>query len=441
MIKYFLLFISLSAFIGFAQTQDTIKYIDDYSVKIDSIKIIGNEITEDFIILKELNFSAGDTLTPRVAEYCRERVYSLGIFNLVNIFPETIGSRNYAVITVEEGWYIYPVPFLEVRDNDWRKISYGAILVVKNFRGRNQTISLRGAFGYDPFLNLMYYDPWFIKDEAISFGLSLSYGSTANKSNIAAALHGEDFDQLYITGAVETGKRFGLYNRLSMSLGYSVIETPFYIKGISASQSRIDHVPYMSFSYSYDTRDLVQFPRDGLFGGANAVFKGLGNDGINYNIFSIDFREYRKLMGDLHAKWRFATRFTGGKLVPYYDLSFIGYEERIRGHFYDVMEGNNYYTGSMELYYPLLKDTHIDIDFVPLLPRALLSYRIAFYAELFGDTGATKFKGESLSINDFKSGYGGGLIFLILPYNVLRFEVGLDEYRNTEFIFNVTASF
>lgn len=439
--RKFLLFISLYTCIGFAQKQDTIIYLKDYSIAIDSIKIVGNETTKDFIILRELNFSTGDTLTPDIAKYNKERVYSLGIFNVVNVFPETVGSKNYAVISVEESWYIYPVPFLEVRENDWRKLSYGAILVVKNFRGRNQTISLRGALGYNPFLNFMYYDPYLIRDEDIFFGVSLTYGRMANKSNIAASLYGKDFDQKFITGAVESGKRFGLYHRLSMSLGYSFVETPFYIKGISASESRIDHVPFISFAYSYDTRDLIQFPRDGLFFGTTAEFKGLGNDGINYNIFSFDFREYRPLTRDLHAKWRFTTRFTGGKLVPFYDLSFIGYDERIRGHFYEQMEGNNYYLGSMELYYPLIKDVHVNLDFVPVLPRALLSYRIAFYAELFGDTGATKFKGETLSIDDFRSGYGGGLIFLILPYNVLRFEVGLDEYQNTEFIFNVAASF
>ena len=95
----------------------------------------------------------------------------------------------------------------------------------------------------------------------------------------------------------------------------------------------------------------------------------------------------------------------------------------------------------MELFHPLLKDIHVNLDFVPLLPKALLSYRVAIYAELFGDAGAAKFKGESLSINDFSSGYGAGLTLLILPYNVVRFEVALDEYRNAEFIFNVTASF
>jgi outer membrane protein assembly factor BamA len=118
---------------AFGQEQDTIKYLQDYSVVIDSIKLVGNETTKDFVILRELNFSPGDTLTPGLAKYNRERIYSLGIFNIVEVYPETVGQKSYAVIEVEEGWYIYPVPFLEVRENDWKKLSYGANIVIKNF--------------------------------------------------------------------------------------------------------------------------------------------------------------------------------------------------------------------------------------------------------------------------------------------------------------------
>ncbi len=439
--KYFLIIILLKTCLIYAQMQDTVKYSDDYSVIVDSIKIIGNETTKEFIILREVTFSVGDTLTPELAKYNRDRIYSLGIFNFVEVFPETVNNKNYAVISVEEGWYIYPVPFLEIRENDWNKLSYGAILVVKNFRGRNETISLSGAFGYNPFLRLMYYNPYLLREEDLFFNVSMTYGTTANKSSTAAALYGKDFDQKNIGGSVQLGKRFGLYQRLALNLGYSYVETPFFIKGISASDSRIDRAPLVSLAYSYDTRDLAQFPRKGLFGSASVEWKGLGISGINYNIVRFDFREYRPLVGDLNAKWRFTTRLTGGKLVPFYDLSYIGFDERIRGHYTEELEGNNYYIGSMELYYPLLKDIHVNLDFIPLLPKSLLSYRIAFYAELFGDAGAAKFKGESLSINDFRSGYGGGITFLILPYNVVRFEIGLDEYRNTEFILNVAVSF
>lgn len=436
---YLLYIIALTGSI-FAQ-QDTVKYLSNYSVLIDSIKILGNETTKDFIIQRELTFSIGDTLTQKLADFNRDRIYSLGIFNQVEVYPVSVNKKNYAVIYVEEGWYIYPVPFMEIRENNWKKLSYGAILVVKNFRGRNETLSLSGAFGYNPFLKLMYYDPYLIRKDDIFFDVSATYGSSANKSSIATMLYGNDFDEKIISGNIQIGKRFGLYQRLSLMLGYSYVETPFYIKGISASDSRIDHSPFVLASYSYDTRDLVQFPKTGLFGASSIQFNGLGNDNINYQVVNFDLRGYHDLIGDLHGKVRFATRLTGGKLVPYYDLSYIGFEERIRGHFTEQMEGNNFYIGSAELYYPLIKDFYISLNFIPLLPRELLSYRVALYTEIFSDAGATKFKGESLSLNDFRKGYGGGFTLLILPYNVVRFEVGLDEYHNTEFIFNVAVSF
>lgn len=438
--KYFLFYIILVIGNLTAQ-QDTIKYLNDYSVIIDSIKIEGNKTTKDFIISRELTFTTGDTLNEKLAEYNRERIYSLGIFNQVKVYPVTINSKNYAIISVEEGWYIYPVPFMEIRENDWKKLSYGAVIVVKNFRGRNESLSLSGAFGYNPFLKLMYYNPYLIREDDVFFDVSATYGTSANRSRIAALLYGSDFDQKFISGNIEIGKRFGLYQRLYFDLGYSYVETPFYIKRVSASDSRIDRAPYISGSYTYDTRDLVQFTRTGLYGAASIQFNGLGNDGIKYQVAVFDMRAYHNLFEDLYGKIRFTSRISGGKLVPYYDLSFIGYEERIRGHFTEVLEGNNYYLGSVELYYPIVKDFHLTLDFVPILPRELLSYRIALYTGLFSDAGATKFKGEALSLNDFKKGYGAGLTLLILPYNVVRFEVGLDEYHNTEYLFNVAVSF
>jgi outer membrane protein assembly factor BamA len=439
--KIFLLLLAFPFVNEHAQLQDTVKYSSNYSIVVDSILITGAESTKNYIIEKEITFADGDTLTPDIALYNRERIYSLGIFNQVTVYPLTVNKINYAVVAVEEGWYIYPVPFLELRDNDWKKLSYGAILVLKNFQGKNETLSLSGALGYNPFLRLRYFDPYFIQDANISINLSGSYGTVSNRSNIASLLYGNDFDQKVISGGVEVGKRFGLYTRLSVSAGYNYVETPFFIKGISASDSRIDHSPYIAGGFSYDTRDLIQFPKTGLLAAASVEFKGLGVNGINYQVSGFDFREYRKLIGDLYGKWRFTTRLTGGKIVPYYDLSFIGYDERIRGHYRQLLEGNNYYLGSVELFYPIIKDISINLDFIPLLPRELLSYRVALYTEVFGDAGTTKFKGQSISINDIRSGYGGGFTLLILPYNVVRFEVGLDEYRNAEFILNVSASF
>ncbi len=54
-----------------AEGGDTLYYKGNYSVIIDSIVFKGNDITEDFIILRELNFTIGDTLNPKLAEYNR----------------------------------------------------------------------------------------------------------------------------------------------------------------------------------------------------------------------------------------------------------------------------------------------------------------------------------------------------------------------------------
>jgi len=203
----------------------------------------------------------------------------------------------------------------------------------------------------------------------------------------------------------------------------------------------MDRYPSFGIGYSYDTRDLIQFPKEGIFGSAFLELKGLGINDISYQVFGLDYREYRNVFNDLTAKWRFAARFTSGKTIPYYDYSLIGYAEKIRGNYSKRLEGNNYYVGSLELYYPLIKDFNISFDFVPIVPKELLSYRIALYLELFGDAGATKFLGDPLSFNDFRSGYGVGLNLLILPYNILRFELAFDEYMKSEFILGLGISF
>jgi hypothetical protein len=75
------------------------------------------------------------------------------------------------------------------------------------------------------------------------------------------------------------------------------------------------------------------------------------------------------------------------------------------------------------------------------LPKELLTYRVALYGQIFGDTGTTQLRGKPLSINKFDTGYGGGISLLLLPYNVIRFELAFDENQNIEYIIDLAASF
>ena len=445
MIKKIFYFSFLSVLIisslGFAHGNDSLLTFKQKSFIVDSIIVQGNDITEEEIILRELTFSQTDTISQKILAYNKERIYSLGLFTKVDLFIYPENEKNFLVINVEESWYIYPIPVASLRDNDWKKLSYGVYVVVKNFRGRNETVMGRVELGYDPTFQLSYYKPNIVPGSDFFWGADFIYKRKNNRSLTAANLFGEDFYQKFIIGSLELGKRFGVYQRLNLSFNYNYVESPKFIKGINASVERVDRYPSVGIGYSYDTRDLIQFPKSGIYGAAYLEFKGLGNNDINYQVLGIDFREYRNVFDDLTAKWRFAARFTSGKSIPYYDYSLIGYDEKIRGNYNLYQEGNNYYIGSLELYYPLIKDFNISLDFIPIVPKELISYRVALYLELFGDTGATKLLGKPISFNDFRSGYGVGLNLLVLPYNILRFEIAFDEYMNSEFILGLGLSF
>ncbi len=411
-------------------------------IVVDSIFIVGNDVTEDEIILRELTFSLGDTLTKEELLYNQDRIFSLGIFTKVQLFPSSLeNSHCKLIIYVEESWYLYPLPVAELRDRDWKKFSYGLDLVLQNFRGRNEVFRARSVFGYDPAYLLSYYNPYLIWEENIFFRADLQYRNASNRSSIAKMLYGGDFDQKFISGSVTVGKRIGLYHRISTGLGFNYTETPFYISGISVSGDRTDRFFSLLLGYAFDSRDLIQFPKNGIYGSAAIQLKGFGAHNINYQVFNLDFREYRPLLGDLVGKWRFTSRHAFGRQVPYNDFSFLGFGERIRGYFYKESEGHDYYIGSLEFFYPVIKDVNISLDFIPIVPKELLSYRVALYSQIFGDTGATKLKDLKLSLNDFNTGFGTGLTLLILPYNILRIEFASDENLNTEWIIDLGVSF
>lgn len=425
----------------FPQNPDSLINSDLYPFIVDSIAINGNEITEEFIITRELNFSVGDTLTKKNAYYNRERVYSLGLFNHVYFIPTIVDSIRILTIEVEESWYIYPVPYLEAKDGDIDKLTYGAFVRLRNFRGRNEDLTATIAFGYDPTFYLGYYNPNIIGNKNIFIGTRIGFSDVSNRSTIAEKLYGKSFAQKYISANLTIGKRFGLFNRLYVSTGYGYLETPFYLEGINASNNRIDNIVELGIGFEYDTRDLIQFPRDGIFSGINFTKKGLGFDGINYSIARIEFREYRQLFENLISKWRFISRLTLGDNVPYYDFSRLDGVQQIRGHFNEKFEGRDFYFGSLEFYYPIIEELNIDLTFIPIIPDQLLSYRVGFYTQIFVETGIAKLKKQPFALNKFNSGYGFGITLLILPYQVLRVEVAFNEQIKSEIIINLGISF
>ena len=126
------LFLLLSICINASQS-DSLLISKSTSIVVDSIKIKGNNTTEEFVILRELTFDIGNKVDGETLNYNRERVYSLGIFNIVEFYFLQEQNKNILVIDVQESWYIYPIPFVQLREDGLKDASYGMNFIYKNF--------------------------------------------------------------------------------------------------------------------------------------------------------------------------------------------------------------------------------------------------------------------------------------------------------------------
>ncbi len=414
---------------------------DNHSFVVDSIRIVGNEKTKDYIILRELTFTKGDTVNDAILRFNRERVYSLGIFNKVEMAPIHIKGKTIVFILIKESWYIYPLPMLSFQNSQWDKVSYGLDFLWKNFRGRNETLHFIAAFGYNPVYAINYYTPVFAGMRNISLNALLSFGKVDNQSKILEKYLGEEFNYKCYSGLIGFGERINIFNELIISAGYQYTEQPFVaLSPFTASGTRIDRMPVMKLNYILDTRNLKQFSSKGNYLQTEYWHKGFGLCNISYNIFALDLRRYQPLSKKFTAKVRIMARHIWGRKIPYYDHSYFDYREIIRGHSLDYREGDNAFKTSFDINYSILDELNFSTK-LPLVPRKLTSARIGVKISLFYDTGLTFNNKAKIKSSDFSSGYGAGIVILFLPYNALRVEYAFNELGKGELLIGTGFAF
>ncbi len=419
---------------------DSLSIKNDEIVKIDSIRIEGNETTKDFIILRELTFQIGDSVSGKTLRFNRERVFSLRLFNQVEFKIEKASDKNVLVIQLTESWYLYPLPMFRVQDGDFKKLTYGVNLSYRNFRGRNESLHAAIGFGYNPFYSLSYENPTISYENGIGLSFAFSYVKSSNKSENAKSIVGEDYTNKMYLQSISLSKIFNQFNIGFLTVGFNYIETPYSIPGITASGKNIDRVPFAGLTYIYDSRDLKQFSENGLYTFVSFYHNGFSTNDISYNLFSIDFREYRKIVDDISAKWRVKYKTAFGNVVPFYDYSYLGYSDYIRGHLHEVREGKSFILTSLEVSHPIVKEWNLHVK-IPFLPEKFTSARIGIYLTSFFDTGDAFDRNDQLAIKNFYYGYGFGITFLILPYNAVRFEYAINENGKGEFVIGTGFSF
>jgi outer membrane protein assembly factor BamA len=402
------------------------------STLIETILFVGNDRTREEILMREMQLRAGDPFDARIAEEDRQRIENLQLFTRVEL--EVLPSSNGVILLylLSERWYLFPYPLLFIHDRDWSKLSYGAGLRHENFRGRD--ISFSGSFwlGYNPSVNISYFDPWIHGRYRLALSAQAFYSET---ENLSPDYNG--FIERHTGVSFGLSKRFGYYTRAGVSAGYQAVRLPAEL-GLTRSADGVDLITQLSASFSYDDRDYSAYPRRGWYLDSGVALK-LVAAASDYLFAAFELRRYQPLPGGMILAGRTRIDWSSGR-VPIHNRLYIGYSERIRGHFSEVLEGEGRLLAGAELRWPIIRQRFYNLveegksGYLRNLPFAL-------HGALFYDAGLMAGEAWSRGTLRRRGGFGTGLA-VQLPYvELLRFERAWDLAGRGEYIFDMKVWF
>ena len=407
----------------------------DSSLVVSKIVVTGNETTQEHVILREMSLKVGSPLTAEALEADQKRIYSLELFNKVDVDYSAEGYEATVYVRVSERWYIFPFPVLGFKYRDIKKLYYGAGIIHENFRGRNEKIFGSFALGFDRWVNLTYQNPKLTDDDDIFFRGEVSYSHVQNQ-NVSQGL----YDQRVLSAGTYLGKRFGLYNTLLGYVGYDdwIVSEPG--EGRTASPTGRDRYVSVGLQYTLDARDLREYPTAGHLVILSATKIGVGHNDVDLFRYQADLRDYYPLGDGMALCGRVYGSFLSGGVVPAYLHAYFGYHERLRGYFSTVLEGEDMVGANAELRVPILKPRYHTVS-ASFLPPEFRVWRFGLYAGAFADAGAIWYRTSSMVKAPWHSGCGAGLHFL-LPYSiVVRTEYAVNQLGKGQFVLDFDASF
>jgi outer membrane protein assembly factor BamA len=393
------------------------------------VRIYGNKKTKAPVILREMKQKIGEPLDPYLLEEDRKRIQNLNLFNRVIITVSPAGEEALIQISVTEKWFFLPYPILFMNERDWSKLSYGAGLTHVNFRGRAETLNGLFWLGYNPSIQMAYGNPWIGGKHHLAFQASVYYQRVLSKHYVD-----QEVFETYIGGEAVIGKRFGYHTFFNIHLGYKELTFKPSVAGETLMADGRDRLPSLKLSLILDHRDLREYPRSGWYLTGYVLKTGFPSTTIDYLWSGFDGRIYIPLGIKPTLAFRTMANFSSG-VVPVYHRTYFGYNERVRGHFFEISEGENRALASIALRFPILPIRFFDLSSHPQLSNLKFGISMA----LFADTGLTWMQGERVHSSKCISGYGLGIHFHLPYVNVLRFELAFNEFRKAEFIVDLNV--
>lgn len=462
---YFISFFLFHFFSGWSQAIDSTELIT-----INEIKIEGNRKTKSQIITRELSFEEGEQYQrfelDSIFIWDRNRIYRSNLFNEVTFSIEQVSSGQADIkITVQERWYIYPIPIFKLVDrnfNDWwtnrnrdlNRVNYGMRLSHFNFRGRSELLRLTAQFGFTSRLSVLYRMPYI--DKAQKHGLSFNFAfqeaknlAVVTRDNVRRFLQGEDLLRTVYRSRVTHSFRNSFYSFHLLTLGHTsatIADTvatlnPNYLGEGTTKQTYFR----AGYSYAWDKRDNRNYPLNGEWYTASITKFGLGiKDDVDFWTLGFSAARFR----EFGNKFYHASNLIGIISLPqersYFNYFSIGFlKNSLRGYELNVIEGSTYLIQKNDIKKKIFS-TKKDISrFMPV--RQFQTFPISLYGKVFFDQGYARgypnYLGSDKLDDQYLYTYGLGLDLVIIHDSVLRFELSRNKLDETNFFLNFLSAF
>ncbi len=447
-------------------------------LQVNRVLIIGNKVTRERIISRELTLKPGDTISSkRLAQVLlkdKNKIYNLRLFNTVKVRVLVLTASTIdLLVEVAERWYLFPSPIFELSDrnfNEWyqnyhhdfSRVNYGIYLYQYNFRGRNETLKMTAQFGFSRKFDLSYQIPYIDRQQKRGLVFNFDYGEPRNLAYFTA-----DHILKYVRLEHTLKRTYGMgitysyrksfYETHSLSAGYrsgTIADTirngnPNYFKNGTTSQ----HYIGISYSFNSDHRDVILYPLKGFQYTAYLAYAGLGSSTVN--LFEINLTHARHW--DLKRRF-YLSNYTSGFLStptsqPYNLYSALGYRRQvIRGYEIYVIEGPKYFLNKTTFKKRIFNRTWRWEDF-PI--EQFRHIPLAIYIKGYMDLGYVQnypyyqyYLPEPNTIgintrltNHLLAGAGGGVDIVSIYDLVFRFEYTFTREGTHGFFFNVKKEF
>lgn len=330
-------------------------------VFVERIDISGNVRTRDYVIRREFRLVEGDAFNAARLRRSRQRIQNLDFFEKVEVEEVPGSAPDKAIIKVA------------VEEKSTGQLSFGAgfssaggalldaSIRERNLLGRGQDLRLGIVFGQKTIqLDLGFTEPYFLgRDIAAGFDIFHTEVNRQSESSFDSVRTGFALRAGY--AITESWRQSWRYTLKQTKVDNVDSDASIFVK----SQEGDETVSEITHRLVYDKRDSRLNTTEGYYASVATDVAGLGGT-VNYVRNVLDGGYFYPITDD----WIFSVSGSaghifgfGGKDVRLIDRFFVGGDD-LRGFATDgigprdldtddALGGQNYYTGSLELNFPL----------------------------------------------------------------------------------------